>query len=127
MLVSPFNRFMLEQSDVISFHNYSGLAEMKERVLALRRYRRPILCTEYMARPAGSTFETIMPFLKSQKVGALNWGFVAGKTQTVYPWDSWEKTYTAEPAVWFHDILRKDGQPFDVRETEFIRNLTRFK
>jgi hypothetical protein len=125
--LSSLNRVMLELSDVISFHHYGGLAEMKERVGALQRYRRPILCTEYMARPAGSTFESIMPFLKSHKIGAYNWGFVAGKTQTIYPWDSWEKTYTAEPAVWFHDILRPDGKPFDAKETEFIRNLTRFK
>lgn len=35
---------------------------------------------------------------------SLNWGFVAGKSQTIYPWDSWKKTYTAEPELSFHDI-----------------------
>jgi len=56
-------------------------------------------------------------------VGAYFWGFVAGKTQTIYPWDSWTKNYTEEPKVWFHDILRKDGTPFDAKEVSFIKKV----
>ncbi len=122
--VSPFNRFMLEQSDIITFHNYGPLAELRSRVDSLKSYGRPLICTEYMARPAGSTFDPNLAFLKAQKVGAYNWGFVAGKTQTIFPWDSWEKTYSAEPPVWFHDILRPDGTPFDPKEVAFIRHVT---
>jgi hypothetical protein len=77
-----------------------------------------------MARVTGSTFQNILPYLKEQKVAAYNWGFVSGKTQTIYPWDSWRKAYTAEPPVWFHDILRPDGSPFDPKEVETIRSLT---
>ena len=73
---------------------------------SLSRYGRPLLCTEYMARPAGSTFDPHPRLLKPSTVAAYNWGFVAGKTQTIYPWDSWKKAYTAEPPVWFHDIFR---------------------
>jgi hypothetical protein len=62
--------------------------------------------------------------MKEQKVGAYNWGFVAGKTQTIYPWDSWQKTYTAEPPVWFHDIFRPDGTPYIPAEVEYIKKLT---
>ena len=91
---------MLEQSDVISFHNYKPLPEMKGDVEALKRYGRPILCTEYMARPAGSPSDPILAYLKSEHVGAYNWGFVAGKTQTIYPWNSWQKPYTDEPSAW---------------------------
>lgn len=122
--LSEINRFMLEQSDIITFHCYGNLDEMKRRVESLRRYGRPILCTEYMARPAGSTFADILPYLKQQRIGAYNWGFVAGKTQTIYPWDSWTKSYKAEPDVWFHDILRPDGMPYDVQEVTLIRRLT---
>jgi hypothetical protein len=121
---SPFNRFMLEQSDIITFHNYGPLAELRSRIDSLKPYGRPLICTEYMARPAGSTFDPNLAFLKEQKVGAYNWGFVAGKTQTIFPWDSWEKPYTAEPPVWFHDILRPDGTPFDAKEVAFIRHVT---
>ena len=122
--LSPIEQLMIAQSDVISFHNYGPLDQVKLRVEQLRRYGRPILCTEYMSRPAGSTFDPILGYLKEQRVAAYNWGFVAGKSQTIYPWDSWQKTYTAEPPVWFHDLLRPDGTPFDAKEAEYIRRVT---
>ncbi len=122
--LTPINRFTLEQSDVISFHNYKPLPEMKANVEELKRYGRPLLCTEYMARPAGSRFEPILAYLKSEHVAAYNWGFVAGKTQTMYPWDSWQRPYHAEPALWFHDIFRPDGTPYLSAEVEYIRGVT---
>jgi hypothetical protein len=123
--MTPMARFCVEHSDVISFHSYAPLEEVKSRVADLRRqFNRPLLCTEYMARPAGSTFETILPYFKEQKIAAYNWGFVDGKTQTIYPWDSWRKSYTGEPPVWFHDIFRKDGKPYREEEVKLIRKLT---
>jgi hypothetical protein len=122
--MSAMARFQLENSDVITFHCYDPPEAMKKRIASLRRFKRPLICTEYMARPLGSTFAAILPILKQERVGAYNWGFVSGKTQTIYPWDSWEKTYTAEPALWFHDIFRPDGKPYDSKETEFIRQMT---
>jgi hypothetical protein len=122
--LTAVERFQLENSDVITFHSYEPPQAMKRRIESLRRYGRPILCTEYMARPLGSTFESILPMLKAEHVAAYNWGFVNGKTQTIYPWDSWEKPYTAEPSVWFHDIFRKDGSPYDPKEVLLIKQLT---
>ena len=122
--MSPMARFCAEQSDVITFHSYNPLDNVKSRVAELRQFNRPLLCTEYMARPAGSTFETILPYFKEEKIGAYNWGFVDGKSQTIYPWDSWTKEYTAEPPVWFHDIFRKDGSAYRKEEVELIRKLT---
>jgi hypothetical protein len=78
-----------------------------------------------MARTRGSTFAAILPILKQDNVGAYNWGLVSGKSQTIYPWDSWEKTYTAEPKVWFHDIFHADGSPYDPEEVALIKRLTR--
>jgi hypothetical protein len=123
--LSEMASFQLQNSDIITFHSYESSQEMKRRIDSLRRLRRPIVCTEYMARPRGSTFAAILPLLKEEKVGAYNWGFVNGKSQTIYPWDSWEKTYSAEPPVWFHDIFRKDGTPYDPKEATLIRQLTR--
>jgi hypothetical protein len=123
--LSAMASFQLQNSDVITFHNYDPPDEMKSRIASLRRYGRPIVCTEYMARPRGSTFAAILPLLKAAEVGAYNWGFVNGKSQTIYPWDSWEKTYTGEPPVWFHDIFRKDGSPYDAKEVTLIKHLTR--
>jgi hypothetical protein len=119
----PATRFMLENSDVISFHSYDDSATVEKLITALERYGRPIICSEYMARPRGSTFQAILPILGRRHVGAINWGFVSGKTQTIYPWDSWNNEYTAEPRVWFHDIFRANGQPYDPAEVQFIRRV----
>lgn len=120
----PMWRFQLEQSDINSYHDYSPLPRHKQRVESLKRYGRPLLCTEYMARPNGSKFDPDMAYLKQERIGAYNWGFVAGKSQTNYPWDSWKKQYTAEPELWFHDIFRADGTPYIKDEVGYIRKLT---
>jgi hypothetical protein len=122
--LAPIARCQLEESDVISFHSYDPPPVLRRRAADLRRYGRPLLCTEYMARPQGSTFEAVLPVLKEQGIGAYNWGFVAGKTQTQYPWDSWKKPYEGEPRVWFHEIFRGDGTPYDAKEVDLIRRLT---
>lgn len=121
---APITTWMLENSDIISFHSYDPLQSIQRLVAALERYGRPIICTEYMARPRGSTFESILPFFKDRRVDAYNWGFVSGDSQTIYPWDSWEHRYPAEPPVWFHDIFRTDGTPYRQGEVELIRSLT---
>jgi len=123
--LDPIGRVQLEQSDVISFHNYSWPEDFEQHVKWLEQYHRPILCTEYMARPMGSTFDTILPIAKKYNIAAINWGFVAGKSQTYLPWDSWEKPYVLQPPpVWFHEILHPDGTPYREREAELIRELT---
>ena len=120
----PIERLQLEESDVITFHSYGKTDEVKQWVSALKKYNRPILCTEYMARPTGSTFDPVLKYLKDDGIGAYNWGFVAGKSNTIYPWDSWQKAYDGEPPVWFHDIFRTDGTPYRPEEVEYIRGVT---
>ncbi len=123
--LSAVARVQLEQSDVISFHNYGWPEDFERHVQWLMAYKRPLICTEYMARGAGSTFDTILPIAKKYKVGAINWGFVAGKTQTYLPWDSWEKPYVlSQPPIWFHDIFYADGKPYREREVDLIRQST---
>ncbi|WP_207434146.1 cellulase family glycosylhydrolase [Sabulibacter ruber] len=123
-VMKPIEKLQVEQSDVISFHNYDKPSDFEERVTWLKRYGRPILCTEYMARPNGSTFQGFLPLAKRHNVAMYNWGLVDGKTQTKYAWDSWVKQYTSEPKEWFHDIFRKDGSPYREEETELISELT---
>ena len=123
--LSSTDKIMLAESDVISFHSYEDGAKFEQRILSLQRYNRPLLCTEYMARGAKSTFEGSLPVAQKYNVAAINWGFVQGKTQTHLPWDSWQKPYVdREPAVWFHEIFRPDGSPYRPEEVELIRKLT---
>ena len=82
-----------------------------------------MICTEYMARRNNSRFDNIMPMLKANNVGAINWGFVAGKTNTIFAWDE-PKPDQKEPELWFHDIYRQDKTPFDANEVELIKKLT---
>jgi cellulase (glycosyl hydrolase family 5) len=122
----PIERLQLELSDILSFHSYDPPATFEQRILSLRQFGRPLLCTEYMARSQGSTFQGTLPLAKRYGVGALNWGLVAGRTQAYLPWDSWERPYVdREPRVWFHEVLRPDGLPYDPAETEFIRQIVR--
>jgi len=123
--LNAIEKTQLTQSDVISFHDYSWPEVFSARAKALSAYGRPLLCTEYLARGAGSTFDTVLPIGKGLNIAMINWGFVNGKTQTDLPWDSWQKPYVLRPPiVWHHDIFRPDGTPYRAREVELIRSLT---
>ncbi|MBE9582957.1 cellulase family glycosylhydrolase [Mucilaginibacter sp. JRF] len=116
------NAFQANNSDVVTYHNYKPLENHEFMVKILKFNARPLICTEYMARTHNSTFETVTPMLKEQNVAAINWGFVAGKTNTIY---SWEKPMPdgSEPELWFHDIFRKDGTPYKQAELDLIKKL----
>lgn len=120
----PIYQFMLAQSDIITFHNYGKPDDMAREVAELKAtYQRPILCTEYMARGIGSTFDPILSDLQRANVAAFHWGLVDGKSQTIYPWDTWKKIYTAEPPLWHHDIFRADGSAYRPADVAFLKKL----
>jgi hypothetical protein len=122
---SATTRIQLAESDVISFHNYGWPEDFEAHIQSLRSLQRPLLCTEYMARGNGSTFDTILPIAKREHVAAINWGLVAGKTQTYLPWDSWQRPYVSvEPTIWFHEVFRQDDTPYRQREVDLMRELT---
>ena len=123
--LTKIEKIQLDLSDIVSFHSYDDPQRFASRVQSLKRYNRPILCTEYMARGNKSTFQGSMPVAKEHKVAVMNWGLVAGKTQTHLPWDSWQKPYTdREPEIWFHEVFHTDGRPYRPEEVEFIRSVT---
>ena len=126
-----------ENSDIITFHTYEG-EKLQETIDKLKVYKRPLICTEYMAREFGSTFEFSLPIFKENNIGCYNWGLVAGKSQTHFGWstilDLQKKKEGGkfledgddipEPEIWFHDILRKDGTAYNEKEVEFIKAIT---
>ena len=122
--LDPIERIQVTRSDVMTFHDYSWPETFGRRARQMMTYGRPVICTEYMARGAGSTFDGSLPIAKRLDIGMINWGFVDGKTQTRLPWDSWKKPYVVdEPQVWFHEVLRRDGTPYRVAETDLIARL----
>ena len=123
--LEPSTKEQLDLSDVISFHDYGAPGDFDKRVKSLQQYHRPLICTEYMARANNSTFEGTLPIAKDHKVGAINWGFAAGKTQTYLPWDSWQHPYVdRSPTLWFHEIFHADGVAYLPSEVVFIRKMT---
>ncbi len=119
---NELNTFQIENSDVITYHNYMNEKTHQIWINFLKIYERPLICTEYMARRNDSRFENIMPMLKKNNIGAINWGFVSGKTNTIFAWDE-PKPNEKEPKLWFHDIYRQDKTPFDQNEINVIKNL----
>ncbi len=122
---SQTTQIQLRESDIITFHDYGWPEEFEARIKSLQAQGRPIICTEYMARGAGSTFDGSLPVAKRYHVGAINWGLVAGKTQTYLPWDSWKRPYVElQPTIWFHEVFKQDDTPYRQREVDLMRELT---
>lgn len=124
---NEIDRTALALSDIVSFHAYTSSRRVARIIEQLRAFRRPILCTEWMARQAGSRIEDQLSLFHRERVGAFQWGLVNGRTQTHIPWPT-----VISPAVstkgeesWFHDLLGADGKPYREAETREIRRLTK--
>ncbi len=121
--LKDLNKFQVENSDIITYHNYDNPAKHQAAIDTLKKYNRPLVCSEYMARRNNSLFTNIMPMLKDQNIGAINWGLVAGKSNTKYAWDE-PIADGSEPTLWFHEIFRPDGTPYKQEEVDMIKSLT---
>ena len=116
------NAFQVQNSDIITYHDYEE-PQWHQRVIELLKVNgRPLICTEYMARTRNSRFSNIMPLLKKQNVGAINWGFVSGKSNTIYAWDT-PVPDGSQPSEWFHDIFFANGKPYRDDEVNLIKKL----
>lgn len=119
----PLNTFQLANSDIITFHNYHPAAQLKTQIKKLKRYGRPLICTEWLARTHGSLVQTNLPIFHQEQVGCINWGLVDGKTNTKWQWDTLEGS--PEPDLWFHELLHPDGTPYDQAEIDLFQQLCR--
>ena len=123
----PVELYALENSDIISFHCYGSLKTLVKLVKQLKRYNRPIVCTEWLNRIAGNNVQEVFPLFYLDNIGCYNWGFVAGKYQTYEPWNFYWDIYDKDPKVnfdftkWFHDLYRPNHRPYDPHETELIK------
>jgi hypothetical protein len=116
------NKFQVRNSDIISYHNYLNPELHQTWVRLLKTHGRPVICTEYLARQLDSKFENILPMLKEENIGAINWGLVAGKTNTIYAWNT-PMPDGGEPEIWFCNIFRQDGTPYSPEEIKIIKQI----
>ncbi|MDV3777994.1 1,4-beta-xylanase [Elizabethkingia anophelis] len=121
--LSTIQKLQFDYSDIITFHSYSDPISFEKAILSLKTWGRPIICTEYMARGMNNTVINIMPLGKKYNIGLINWGFIDGKEQTKYPWDSWKKKYTNDPPLWHHVLFHSDYLPYKSEEIRFIKSL----
>ena len=131
-------------SDIHSIHCYEPADELEKLIQEYKQDGRPVIMTEWLARTRGSTVAECLPVMKKYNVGAICWGFVSGKSGTIWPWSSRQEdgkpTSVAakrkageivqpgekfpEPEVWFHDLFRIDGTPYDPAEIKVFKELT---
>lgn len=122
-------RFCLENSDIISYHNYKSYEKNIVEIKRLKKLERPIINTEWLNRCAGNSVELMFPLFYLENIGCYNWGFVAGKYQTYEPWNGVWDEYKENPAAysdfdftkWLHDLYRPGHRPYNPREIELIK------
>lgn len=120
--LQELNEFQVKNSDIITYHNYMNREFHRTWIRLLKMHGRPLICTEYLARQLKSTFEDILPLLKEENVGAINWGLVAGRTNTIYAWNT-PMPQGGEPDTWFCNIFRKDGTAYSTEEIKIIKQI----
>ena len=126
----PEDIFALENSDIITYHNYCPWQEHIRVIKYLKQFGRPLINTEWLARCTGNTVFDNFPLFYLENIGCYNWGFVAGKYQTYEAHNSlWDRYYSDKSAdidltKWFHDLYRPSYRPYDPKETELIKKFT---
>ncbi|MBR1588544.1 MAG: cellulase family glycosylhydrolase [Kiritimatiellae bacterium] len=121
-----------ELSDIVSYHCYEPYDRQVTLIRDLRRfYGRPLVNTEWLARTSGCNVADCYPLFYVARVGAVNWGLVAGRFQAYEPregmWKEIErgggKRY--DMTKWFHDLYRPSHRPYDPREIDLIKRFNR--
>ena len=122
-----------ELSDIISYHCYDAYAFQVRLIRELKDfYGRPLVNTEWLARCRHCNVEELYPLYYLERIGAVNWGLVAGAYQTYEPWEGmWEEVERGggkgyDLTKWFHDLYRPSHRPYDPREIDLIRKFNRY-
>lgn len=119
----PPGEAALRHCDIVSYHLYGGYDTMRSVIGVYKRYGRPVICTEWMARPLVSNIERELELFKKQGVGCYMWGLVNGRTQCQYPWFN-KPNDPVHEVGWFHDLFHGDGKPYRLDEILAIRRIT---
>jgi hypothetical protein len=120
---SEWNEAIWQRSDICGFHCYGGPADIRKWLELMKPYNKRMICTEWLNRQPqlGSVPEAILPVLLDEKIGAIHWGLVNGKSQCHLHWGA--KPGMPEPEVWQHDIFREDHAPYRPEEIETFKRI----
>ena len=127
--LSEIQKYALDNSDLITYHCYGSLERNVAIIKALKKYGRPIVNTEWLARPLGNNVEEMYPLFYSNDIGCYMWGLVAGKYQTYEPWNGIWDRYEKDPNLnwdftkWFHDLYRPALRPYNPKEIELMKRI----
>ena len=116
-----YNELIYAQSDVISYHGYGNMLRQIMRLKEARKHNRPVMCTEWMARPVGSGFNPLLKFFKQNNVWSYSFGLVAGKIETWRP--SFDLACPELDGIWYHDIFKPDHTPYEPTEVEYLKSV----
>lgn len=122
--LDEIQKYVLSESDIISFHQYGKPESVKKTVEILKKSERPLINTEWLHRLWGNFVEEQLPYYKEEKIGCYCWGLVAGHSQTYLPWDGLKKNKNLDFTLWQHDLFRGNGKPYDPDEIEVFKKLT---
>ncbi len=128
--IPEIERMAIENSDIVSYHNYGTYQTNIRIIKRLQQYGRPIVNTEWLGRCLHNTVQEMFPLFYLEKIGCYNWGFVAGKYQTYEPWNSTWQAFDKNPDMdvdftkWFHDLYRPNLRPYDPKEIDIIKRFS---
>lgn len=116
------NNWPYNYSDIASFHGYMNASGLLGAINELRKTQRPIVCTEWLARQAGTNIPVDLPVFKRQGVGTFQWSLINGRMHCERSWTS----FGSSNNPWFHDCLYNDGKPYKADEVfALYKNLAR--
>lgn len=122
--VEPVQRLALDESDIITFHQYEGIDRVKRVVKQLQKENRPMMNTEWLNRIQDNFIGDNLPLYHEEGIGSYSWGLVAGKSQHFLPWDELWLHRELPLNRWQHDLFDHFYTPYDREELKLMRKLS---
>lgn len=120
--VETVQRLALDESDIITFHQYEGIERVNRVVKQLQKEKRPMLNTEWLNRIQDNFVQDNLPLYYKERIGSYSWGLVAGKSQHFLPWDELWNHRQLPLNRWQHDLFDTFYTPYDKKELELMRH-----
>lgn len=122
--VEPIQRVALDESDIVTFHNYECIERVRNVIAGIEREGRPMLNTEWLNRVLDNMVQDNLPLYHEKRIGSYSWGLVAGKSQHFLPWDNLWSNRSLPLQRWQHDLFDTYHTAYDPEELAIMRRLS---